>query len=221
MTAPRHIRVGICDDHEVVREGIRHVLVRASDIEVIGEAANGEEAVALAAREPDVLLMDVAMPELDGISASKRIKRLHPAVQILVLTALGSEADVLRALQAGATGYMMKDAPRDELYRAVRLAASGLAALSPGVAGKLVRRTVQAPEVTLSAKEIEVLQLVADGSSRKQIAGALWISEETVKNLTASACGKLGASDRVNAVAVAVGRGLIRGEPARDASEGT
>lgn len=206
-------RVGvlIVDDHPVVRTGIRGMLDGQPDFEVVGEAVNGEEAADLAGRlNPDVVLMDLRMPGVDGVSATARIRKEHPGTRVLVLTTSDSGADILRAVEAGATGYVLKDAPREELYKAIRAAAEGKPLLSPDIAAHLVERVRWPSEESLSGRELEVLELVARGKGNKEIARTLWISEATVKSHLLHVYEKLGAADRASAVASAMQRGILR-----------
>ncbi|MCP2242776.1 response regulator [Lentzea aerocolonigenes] len=203
------IRLVIVDDHPVVRDGLRGMLA-ASDFEVVGEAASGDEAVAVvAAVSPDVVLMDLRMPGSDGLSAIERL-RTHPC-RVLVLTTYDTDRDVLPAIKAGATGYLLKDTPRDELQRAVRAAHAGEAVLSPAVATRLLGQVREPALEPLSARELDVLALVAKGSTNRAVAAALFISEATVKTHLLHVYAKLGVSDRAAAVAVAYERGLLRG----------
>jgi DNA-binding NarL/FixJ family response regulator len=181
------------------------------DFEVVGEAANGREAVAVAQRtKPDVVLTDLRMPELDGVGAIREMCALVPAPKILVLTTYDTDADILRAVEAGATGYLLKETPREELFGAIRATASGKSVLSPSVASRLVGRARESGERALSAREIEVLMLVARGTSNKLIARDLEISETTVKTHLLHIFSKLGVDDRTAAVTTAVERGIIR-----------
>ena len=200
----------IVDDHPVVRDGLRGMLAGDDDVVVVGEAGNGDEAVATVARlEPDVVLMDLRMPGSDGVDATKRITTAHPGVRVLVLTTYDSEADVLRAVEAGASGYLLKDAPAPELRRAVRSTAAGETVLAPAVAAHLVRQS-RAPTVeALTARELEVLQLVARGATNRDVGRALHVSEATVKSHLLHAFTKLGVNDRTAAVTTALERGLI------------
>lgn len=205
------VGVLIVDDHPVVRAGIRGMLDGQPDFEVVGEAVNGEEAVDLVGRlNPDVVLMDLRMPGTDGVSATARIRKEHPGTRVLVLTTSDSGADILRAVEAGATGYVLKDAPREELYGAIRAAAEGKPLLAPDVAAHLVERVRWPSDEGLSGREVEVLELVARGKGNKEIARTLWISEATVKSHLLHVYEKLGAADRASAVAVAMQRGLLR-----------
>lgn len=205
------VRVVIADDHPVVRDGLRALLDAESDIEVVGEAADGDDAVLLADRErPDLVLVDLRMPRTDGVAATARIRERHPATHVLVLTTYDTDADILRAVEAGATGYLLKDAAREDLLRAVRGAARGETVLAPQVASRLVGRVRAGGVEPLSAREIEVLELVAAGSTNRAIADALYISEATVKTHLLHVFRKLGVDDRTAAVTVAVERGIIR-----------
>ncbi|NOX62693.1 MAG: response regulator transcription factor [Chloroflexi bacterium] len=205
------IRLLIVDDHPVVRAGIRGMLAGQPDFEVAGEASNGEEAVALCNRlRPNVVLMDLRMPQTDGVSAIKRIRKQWPDVHVLVLTTYDSDADILRAVEAGATGYLLKDAPLDELHRAIRAAARGEAVLAPPIAAKLMQQMRSPGEERLSGRELEILMLVADGKSNKEIARHLHISQATVKSHLLNIYEKLGVSDRTAAVTETLRRGYIR-----------
>ena len=203
------IRLVIVDDHPVVRDGLRGMLA-AADFEVVGEAASGDEAVAVVtAVSPDVVLMDLRMPGSDGLSAIERL-RGHPC-RVLVLTTYDTDRDVLPAIKAGATGYLLKDTPRDELQRAIRAAHAGEAVLSPAVATRLLGQVREPATEALSARELDVLTLVAKGSTNRAVAAALFISEATVKTHLLHVYAKLGVSDRAAAVAVAYERGLLKG----------
>ena len=205
------VRVLIADDHPVVRTGIRGMLDGQPDFEVVGEAVNGEEAVDLAGRlGPDVVLMDLRMPGTDGVAATARIRKEQPEVHVLVLTTSDSGADILRAVEAGATGYVLKDAPREELYGAIRAAAEGKPLLAPDVAAHIMERVRWPSDEGLSGREVEVLELVARGKGNKEIARTLWISEATVKSHLLHIYDKLGAADRASAVAAAMQRGILR-----------
>jgi len=207
------IRILITDDHPVVRAGLQGMLASQPDFEIVGEATDGVEAVALAGRLlPQVILMDLSMPEMDGAEATRQIKAKHPNLHILILTTYESDADILRAVEAGATGYLLKDAPREDLYRAVRAAARGESALAPTIASRLMQamRTPAPTAEILSARETEVLARVAKGASNKEIARALHISEATVKSHLLHIFGKLGVDDRTAAVTAALERGWLR-----------
>jgi DNA-binding NarL/FixJ family response regulator len=205
------IRIVIADDHPIFRAGVMGLLSGQEDFQVVGEAANGREAVAIVRHAaPDVLLIDLQMPELDGVGAIKQLKEVAPATRILVLTTYDSDGDILRAVEAGATGYMLKDTPREELFKAIRATARGESVLSPAVASKLVGRARGPSERSLSARELEVLTLVARGVSNKIIGKDLRISEATVKTHLIHIFAKLGVDDRTAAVTAAMERGILR-----------
>ena len=200
----------IVDDHPVVRDGLRGIFTGDGRFEVVGEAANGAEAVTLAqARRPDVVLMDLRMPEVDGVTAISELTRLGVPSRVLVLTTYDTDSDVLPAIEAGATGYLLKDAPREELFRAVEAAARGQAVLSPAVATRLMGQMRAPVSDVLSQREIEVLALIARGSTNREAAEKLFISEATVKTHLLHVYAKLGVKDRAAAVAVAFERGLL------------
>ncbi|MFF7599041.1 response regulator [Streptomyces mirabilis] len=202
----------VVDDHPVVRDGLRGMFESAPGFTVLGEAANGVEAVALTASlDPDVVLMDLRMPGGNGVEAIAELTRRGARAKVLVLTTYDTDSDTLPAIEAGATGYLLKDAPREELFTAVRAAAQGRTVLSPAVASRLVS-AVRAPASTrdsLSAREREVLALVAKGTSNREIARVLFISEATVKTHLTHLYAKLGVNDRAAAVAVAYDRGIL------------
>ncbi|SFI88786.1 response regulator [Amycolatopsis sacchari] len=201
------IRLLIVDDHPIVRDGLRSLFSGDPDFVVVGEAADGAEAVRLARRtEVDVILMDLRMPGMGGVEAISAL-RDHPA-RVLVLTTYDTDRDVLPALDAGATGYLLKDAPRDELVRAVRAAHAGRAVLAPSVASALIGR-VSGGQEALSPRELEVLRLVADGATNQVAARRLLISETTIKTHLLHIYTKLGVRDRASAVAAAYKRGLL------------
>ena len=208
------VRILVTDDHPVVRAGLSGMLSGEPDFEVVGEAQNGKEAVAFVReRKPDVVLMDLRMPEMDGVTAIQHIKSNYPDVHILVLTTYESDADILRAIETGATGYLLKDTPREELFGAIRMVAQGQSPLAPGVAARLMQRVRNPEEEGLSTREIEVLELVAHGTSNKEIAKQLWVSETTVKSHMLHIFDKLSVTDRTAAVTEALKRGIIRLEP--------
>ena len=208
MTDP--IRLLIADDHPVVRDGLSGMFDPDPDFEVVGEASDGAEAIRLAqALKPDVILMDLRMPGMDGVAAITEIARQGIPVRVLVLTTYDTDSYVLPAIEAGATGYLLKDAPRAELLRAVRAAAAGQGVLSPSVATRLMSRVrTPAPEL-LSQRELEVLELVAAGTTNRDAAVRLFISEATVKTHLLHIYAKLGVADRAAAVAEAYNRGLL------------
>ncbi|MGW1676245.1 response regulator [Saccharopolyspora sp. NPDC002376] len=206
----RAITLLIVDDHPVVRDGLRGMFDAAADIEVLGEAGDGPSAVAKAvALDPDVVLMDLRMPGGDGVAAITELVRRGQRCQVLVLTTYDTDSDTLAAIEAGATGYLLKDAMRDELFAAVRAAAAGRTVLSPAVASRLVSRVRSPGEQPLSAREREVLRLVAKGRSNREIAAELFVSEATVKTHLTHLYGKLGVNDRAAAVAAGYDRGIL------------
>ncbi|MFE7134339.1 response regulator [Streptomyces sp. NPDC057638] len=200
----------IVDDHPVVRDGLRGMFASAPGFRVLGEASNGVEAVALAvALDPDVVLMDLRMPGGGGVDAIAELTRRGVRARVLVLTTWDTDTDTLPAIEAGATGYLLKDTPREELFAGVRAAAEGRTVLSPAVASRLVS-AVRSPGVEPpSAREREVLALVARGTSNREIARELFISEATVKTHLTHLYAKLGVSDRAAAVARAYERGIL------------
>jgi len=206
----------VVDDHPVVRDGLIGMFARDPGFEVLGEAGNGAEAVESAIRlQPDVILMDLRMPGMDGLAAITELAARGAKARILVLTTYDTDSYVVPAIEAGATGYLLKDAPRAELLRAVRAAAEGQAVLSPSVATRLMTR-MKAPEAgPLSQRELEVLELVAAGNTNREIAAKLFISEATVKSHLLNIYPKLAVSDRAAAVAEAFNRRLLtpRSEP--------
>jgi len=203
------LTVIVVDDHPVVREGLRAILDAEPDLDVVGEAGSGAEAVELAARlRPDVVLMDLRMPGLDGVQATGRITAAGDA-RVLVVTTYDTDSDILRAVEAGATGYLLKDTPRRELTEAVRAAARGETVLAAPVARKLMSR-VRLPAVDApTRRELEVLAQVARGRSNAQVGRELHISEATVKTHLVRVFEKLGVSDRTAAVTTAISQGLL------------
>jgi DNA-binding NarL/FixJ family response regulator len=203
------IRILLADDHPVVRDGLAAMLSTQPDFQVIGEAGTGAEAVAQAARlRPDVVLMDLEMPEIDGIEAIRRLRAADPDVQVVVLTAFDTDERIVGALQAGAQGYLLKGAPRAEIFAAIRTVSAGGALIPPVVASKLLRQVRAEPPDALTAREREVLGLVAAGLANREIAARLSISERTVKFHVSSILAKLGAKNRTQAVRLARERGL-------------
>ncbi|WP_055479153.1 response regulator [Sphaerimonospora mesophila] len=212
MTPP--IRILLVDDHPVVRSGLRAMLAGQPDFELVGEAATGEEGVAAARRlRPDVVLMDLQLgPGMHGSEATRHIVAMGTPVsgpRVLVLTTFDTDADIVAAIEAGATGYLLKDAPSDDLHAAIRSAATGASALAPSVASRLLGR-VRTPRATLSPRELEVLGHVAAGLSNRQISKRMFLSETTVKTHLVHIYAKLGVDSRTAAVAAATKAGLIR-----------
>jgi DNA-binding NarL/FixJ family response regulator len=205
------IRIVIADDHPVVRAGVRALLDAEDDLEVIREAATADEAVLLAGQlAPDLVLMDLQFADGPrGAEATRRIRALDQPPHVLVLTNYDTDADILTAIEAGASGYLLKDAPPDELVAAVRAAAAGESALAPVIAGRLMAR-MRAPLTSLSARELEVLELVAAGASNTDIAGRLHITEATVKSHLVHIFTKLDVGSRTAAVSAARALGLLR-----------
>lgn len=213
--AERAIRILIADDHPVVREGLAAMLSREPDIDVVGEAADGQEAVDRAGSvAPDIILMDLQMPRLGGVDAIRLIRDKYPDIQTIVLTTYGDDDSIFQGIAAGARGYLLKDAPRDELFRAVRAVARGESLLQPAVATKLLDRfsrtkATAPPRNVLTGRELDVLRLLARGSANKEIGASLSISESTVKTHVANIFHKLDVTDRTEAVTIALTRGLI------------
>lgn len=204
------IRVLVADDHAVVRAGIVALLSAEPGIEVVGEAADGEQAVELAlALRPDLVVMDVRMPRLTGDAATARIRECTDAVRVLVLTTYESDSSILSAIEAGASGYLLKAAPADELIAGVRSVAAGEVALSPAIAAQLVARMREPAPAALTPRETEVLRLVADGLSNRAIGERLFLGESTVKTHLLRTFEKLGVNDRTRAVTLAMQRGLL------------
>jgi len=214
------IRILITDDHKVIRQGLRMVLELDPDLEVVGEASNGEEALRMARRlAPDVVLMDLLMPVMGGIEATGEIRRELPDVEVVALTSVLEDASVAGAIRAGAIGYLLKNTEADELRQAIRAAAAGQVQLAPEAAARLMRE-VRAPESPgrLTERETEILKLLAQGKANKQIAGELFISEKTVRSHVHSILAKLNVTSRTQAVLHAVRIGLV---PADELGEGS
>jgi DNA-binding NarL/FixJ family response regulator len=207
------IRIVVADDHPVVREGLVAMLCTQPDFEVIGEAATGLDVVRQVANlAPDVTLMDLEMPQMDGVEAIRHIHIQSPKTQVIVLTAFDTDERILGALKAGAQGYLLKGAPRNEIFNAIRVVSTGGSLIQPLVASKLLRHVAhedQAPGEALTDREMEVLRLLAQGKVNKEIAAALTIAERTVKFHVSAIMDKLGAGNRTEAVAIAAQRGLI------------
>jgi DNA-binding NarL/FixJ family response regulator len=211
VTGPdRRLRIVVADDHPVVRDGLRGMIDGQPDLVVVGEAGDGAEAVAVATLErPDVVLMDLRMPRVDGVSAIAEIRRVVPEARVLVLTTYDADHDIVRAMEAGARGVLLKDAPREELFRAIRAAARGEMVLAPTVTARLVGRLHGPPEQVPTDRELEVLALVARGLTNRAIGRQLSLSEATVKTHLVHVFTKLGVADRTAAVTAALDRGLI------------
>ncbi|MFI6390878.1 response regulator [Nonomuraea sp. NPDC050540] len=204
------IRLLIADDHPVVRDGLSSMFASAPGFEVLGAAADGAAAVRLAQElRPDVILMDLRMPGMDGLSAIVELARLGVTAHVLVLTTYDSDTDVLPAIEAGATGYLLKDSPREELLRGAQAAARGESVLSPTVAARLMNRMRAPAPQLLSPRELEVLELVAAGNTNREAAARLFITEATVKSHLLNVYTKLGVNDRAAAVTEAFHRGLL------------
>lgn len=218
------IRILLADDHPIVREGLRAVLETQSDFEVIAEAASGDEALRIAlTTSPDILLLDLEMPVMDGVEAIRRLRQQRPDARVIVFTAFDNDERIIHAVQAGANGYLLKGAPREEIFRAIRVTMEGGSLLQPVVASKLLRHVGQQPASgftqsanhsmlpfeQLTERELEVLNLLAQGMPNKEIASQLVISERTAKFHVSSIMGKLGATNRTEAVSLAAQKGLI------------
>ena len=214
MTTPSSacIRVLVVDDHMMVRRGLATFLKIFDDLELAGEAASGQEAIQLCARlQPDVVLMDMVMPDMDGASATRLIRKESPSVQVLALTSFKEEILVQSALQAGAIGYLLKDVSADELAQAIRAAHAGRSTLSPEAAQALVHATSQppAPGIDLTERELEVLSLIVEGLNNSQIAARLTVSPSTVKSHVSSILSKLAVTSRTEAVSLALRNRLV------------
>ncbi|HEY7523159.1 MAG TPA: response regulator transcription factor [Candidatus Limnocylindrales bacterium] len=204
------IRLVIVDDHPVVRDGLRGMLDGVPDLDVVGEAGDGAEAVSvIGSLQPDVVLMDLRMPGLGGAATIRALAEQGIEARVLVLTTYDTDSDVVPALEAGATGYLLKDTPREELVRAIRAAARGEAVLAPSVATRLVSQLRSPVQDALSDRELEVLTLIAQGETNRGAAARLFISEATVKTHLLHIYDKLGVGDRAAAVAAAYDRGLL------------
>ena len=206
--SPGLIRVLITDDHPVMRHGLRAAVSVERDMEMVGEASNGQEAIAMFRElRPDVVLMDLQMPGMDGLEAIRVIREQFPAANIIVLTSYPGDARVMRALMLGATSYLLKSSTLDEIIGAIRVSLAGRHVMAPEVSHDLARH---AGAEQLTEREISVLQLVAQGLSNKAIANTLFVSEETIKSRVRNILGKLGARDRTHAVMLAVQRGFLQ-----------
>ncbi|GAA4995418.1 response regulator [Kitasatospora paranensis] len=204
------VRLLIVDDHPVVRDGLRGMFAAEPGFAVVGEAGDGAQALVLeAALAPDVVLMDLRMPRMDGVAAIRALAERGSAARVLVLTTYDTDSDVLPAIRAGATGFLLKDSAREELFRAVRAAAEGRSVLSPSVATRLMSQVRTPQEEPVSPRELEVLALVAEGCTNREAAVRLFISEATVKTHLLHLYAKLEVKDRAAAVAVGYRRGLL------------
>ncbi len=218
MSEPKSIRVLLVDDHAVVRSGLSAFLSAYDDFELVGEAGNGSEAIAQCeAVQPNVVLMDLVMPEMDGAAATEIIRRRWPEIQVVALTSFKEEDLVTKALQAGAIGYLLKDASADELIRAIRAARDGRPTLAPEAAQALIHASREVfeppPGSGLTAREQQVLELMVEGCSNPEIAQRLVVSRSTVKFHVSSILSKIGVSSRTEAVAVALQNGLVKKSP--------
>jgi DNA-binding NarL/FixJ family response regulator len=218
------VRVIICDDQTVVREGLAAILSTDAEIEVVGLAGNGQEALALASQtQPDVVLMDLKMPVMNGVQATQRLRTQHPAVRVLILTTYAEDEWVFDAVRAGAAGYLVKDTRRDDLVAAVKGTAAGRSFLDPAVAGKLMQHVAEVPAPApspappgfepLTERELDVLRLLAQGHSNPEIARRLHLAPGTVRNYVSTILQKLGAQDRTQAAVLALQRGLVSERP--------
>ena len=210
------IRILVADDHPIVRDGLIAILSTQPDFEIVGKASTGVEAVSQAeALKPDLLLLDLEMPEMDGVEALRRLRDMHSPVRAIVFTAFDTDERIVGAVQAGAQGYLLKGAPREEIFNAIRVVHAGGSLLQPVVASKLLRQVIQdhdghsSPDA-LTPREQNVLQLLAQGLQNKEIAAELVITERTVKFYVSSILSKLGAGNRTEAVTMAVQRGLVK-----------
>ncbi|MFN8435482.1 MAG: response regulator transcription factor [Anaerolineales bacterium] len=205
------IRIMIVDDHSIVRSGLKAILASQQDFELVADVGTGDAAVsAVDTFRPDVILMDLQMPGMDGVTAISLIHQKQPAIRILVLTTYDTDADIVQAVEAGAIGYLLKDALPDELFSAIRSAARGEVIFAPSVAAKLAKRLTITLDKSLSNREIEVLILAARGDSNKEIADKLHITEATVKSHFVHIFKKLNVTDRTAAVTLALDKKLIR-----------
>ncbi len=210
------MKVVICDDQTIVRDGLSMLLKLEKDIEVVGAAGDGDAAVSMVdKKKPDLVLMDLKMPIMNGVEATRRIKTDHPEVKVLVLTTYDDDEWVFDAIRAGASGYLLKDTPRDDLIKAIRGTVAGKSYVDPSVAGKMLgqlssRQTQPASVITqkLTERETEILSLIGKGLSNGEIAGRLFLSEGTVRNHVSSILAKLGVSDRTQAAVIAIQHGL-------------
>ena len=211
------IKILIADDHPVVREGLITMIKREPDFMVVGEATNGVEAVNKAKElKPDIVLMDLRMPELDGVEAIRQISSAEPNIKYIILTTYSDDEDIFRGIEAGARAYLLKDAPRDDLFKAIRAVYRGESLIQPVIASKVLDRFAElsrqahAPPDVLSDRELEVLKLMAKGDANKEIASQLNITDSTVKTHISNIFQKLNAKDRTEAVIQSIKRGIIK-----------
>jgi DNA-binding NarL/FixJ family response regulator len=210
MSTNRPIRLLIVDDHPVVRDGLSGIFSGDPDFEVVGQATNGVEAVTQAEElQADVVLMDLRMPEMGGVEAIKELRKRTPSAHVIVLTTYDTDNEVLSAIEAGATGYLLKDAPREELIRAVRAAHRGESVVSPSVVGRLMGRARGPATDAISPRELQVIKLIAGGANNREAAAKLFVSEATIKTHLLHVFEKLGVRDRAAAVSEAYKRHLI------------
>jgi DNA-binding NarL/FixJ family response regulator len=207
------IRILVADDHPVVRDGLIAILSTQPDFEIVGRAATGLEVIEQARQlQPDVILLDLEMPEMDGVEALRRLRQFNPRSRAIVFTAFDTDERIVSAVQAGAQGYLLKGAPREEIFNAIRVVHAGGSLLQPVVASKLLRQVSQEPDTTepLTPREQAVLHRLAQGLQNKEIAAELVITERTVKFYVSSILSKLGAGNRTEAVTIAVQKGLVK-----------
>jgi DNA-binding NarL/FixJ family response regulator len=204
------IRILIADDHPIVREGLSLMLGTQPDFQVVGEASNGYEVIERGRQLlPDMILLDLEMPELDGVETLKRLHAICPDARVLVFTAFDTDDRIVGAVQAGAKGYLLKGAPRSEIFNAIRVVAAGGSLLQPMIASKLLEHLSRGADEPLTEREMDVLRQLAQGKTNKEIAAALVITERTAKFHLSSIMGKLGAGNRTEAVRIAAQRGLV------------
>jgi len=214
-SSKQKIRILITDDHYAVREGLAAILSRRSNIDIVGEAENGLAAIAKANElKPDIILMDLRMPEMDGVQAMHQIRKEHPEIQFIILTTYDTDEYIFKGIEAGARAYLLKDSPKEELFEAIEAVYRGESLIEPAVAGRVLDKLVELSQhgslTDLSKREIEVLTLIARGTANKVIATSLNISESTVKTHIQSISQKLEVNGRTEAVTKALSKGIIR-----------